>query len=377
MSVTLRVHGALVSASGRAALLHDLVGQPAALRRVAEDAVLGRALRAVADAVDGGPLLLSGMGASLYAADVTAAALRSDGLEAWTLPASELAHHVSGLRDVPLVLISQSGASAELSRVVEARGAAAPVWCVTLNPALALDGVTPLVLPGALEQGYAATRSFTSTLVGLERLRSALGGPPLDTEAAVASVENGVATLRAPMAAAARSLGGVGALVVTARGALKGVAAYGALIAMELAALPASALDAGLLRHGPIEAFGPRFGVVALRAADAVASLTGSLARTAQAYGSPTLLLDAEGLGNGGADDVVLGNARLARGALGVATGGTDPPVAQRLRFPAGDELATWLGASVALQWLAIGLAEVRGRVPGEETRGSKVTLEE
>lgn len=366
-----------MSGSGRAALLYDLQSQPAALRRVAEDAVLGQALRTVSEAVDGGPLLLSGMGASLYAADVAAAALRADGLQVWTLPASELAHHAAGLRDVPLLLISQSGASVELARVVATRGPAAPVWCLTLNPALALDGVAPLVLPGGSESGYAATRSFTSTLVGLARLRAELGGPLVDADAAVASVAGGVDALREPMAAAARALGGVGAIVVTARGALKGVAAYGALITMELAALPAFALDAGLLRHGPIEAFGPGFGVVALRAADAVASLTGSLARTARAYGSPTLLLDADGL-----DDAEAG--RLAR-----AAGASDPepfdPVThsavasavQRLRFPDGDELASWLGASVALQWLAIGLAEARGRVPGEGTRGSKVTLEE
>ena len=377
MSVTLWVHGALVSELGRAALLHDLQGQPAAVRRVAEDAVLGQALRAVAEAVDGGPLLMSGMGASLYAADVAAAALRADGLQVWTLPASELAHHVSGLRDVPLVLISQSGASVELARVVAARGAGAPVWCLTLNPALALDGVTPLVLPGALEQGYAATRSFTSTLVALARLRAELGGPPVDADAAVASVEGGVDALREPMAAAARSLGGVGALVVTARGALKGVAAYGALIAMELAALPASALDAGLLRHGPIEAFGPGFGVVALRAADAVAPLTGSLVRTAQAYGSSTLLLDADGLDDAEADRWARAEAASDPGRFAPVARGADASVTQRWRFPAGDELASWLGASLALQWLAIGLAEARGRVPGEGTRGSKVTLVE
>ena len=331
----------------------------------------------MAQAVAGGPLLLSGMGASLYAADVAAAALRADGLQAWTLPASELAHHAHGMRDVPLVLISQSGASVELARVVATRGAGAPVWCLTLNPALALDGVAPLVMPGGLESGYAATRSFTSTLVGLARLRAELGGPFVDADAAVASVESGVDALREPMSAAARGFDGVGALVVTARGALKGVAAYGALIAMELAALPAFALDAGLLRHGPIEAFGPGLGVVALRAADAVASLTGSLARTAQGYGSPTLLLDADGLDDAEAGRRTRAEAASDPGRFAPVARGADASGAQRWRFPAGDELANWLGASLALQWLAIGLAEARGRVPGEGTRGSKVTLEE
>ena len=331
----------------------------------------------MAQAVAGGPLLLSGMGASLYAADVAAAALRADGLQVWTLPASELAHHTTGVRDMPLVLISQSAASVELARVVATRGAGAPVWCLTLNPALALDGVAPLVMPGGLESGYAATRSFTSTLVGLARLRAELGGPFVDADAAVASVESGVDALREPMSAAARGFGGVGALVVTARGALKGVAAYGALIAMELAALPAFALDAGLLRHGPIEAFGPGFGVVALRAADAVASLTGSLARTAHFHESPTLLLDADGLDDEEAGRWPVGEGAFHPGRFDPATRGADTSVALRWRFPAGDGLATWLGASLALQWLAIGLAEARGRVPGEGTRGSKVTLEE
>jgi glutamine---fructose-6-phosphate transaminase (isomerizing) len=345
--------GATGGGGGRAALLRDMAAQAGAIRALARQETLAHDVAELAEAVgEEGPVLLSGMGASLYAAEVVAAAWRGDGVQAWTLPASELAHHVPRTWGGPLVLVSQSGASAEVVRVAQTLPRRVAPWCLTLNPSFDLAGVRPIVLPGDLERGYAATRSFTTTLAALAMVRAATLGARIDLDAAAAAIDMAIPAAREPMAAAAADVAGCESFVVTARGPLKGLAAYGALIAMELAALPASSLDAGLLRHGPVEALGPRYGVVALRAADAVAPLIGAIVGLAARHGSPSVLLEEAGIGD-------------------------RPGARHRHRVAAGDAVGGWLALAVTLQSLAVALAEARGRVPGEGTRGSKVTVEE
>jgi glutamine---fructose-6-phosphate transaminase (isomerizing) len=351
--------------AAREALWSDVGSQGAALREVSAERRLVREMAVLGGSVAAyGRVLLSGMGASLYACDVAAAAMRPHGVQALTVPASELAHYGPRGWEAPIVMVSQSGASAEVLRVAEALHGKESLWCLTLNADARVPGVRSVVMPGGTEVGYAATRSFTTTVAALGLLISALTEERLDVPAAAALVDRALERSLAPttlgaapaLADAAATLASVGALVTTARGPLVGLAAYAALIYMELCGTPAFALEAGMLRHGPVEAFGPGLGLVAFRTADHVAPLTGALVSSAHGFGSPSVVIETEGL----ADEIELDH---------------------RLRIPGGRQSSSPLEACLALavpyQVLALAAADACGRTPGANTRGSKVTTRE
>jgi fructoselysine-6-P-deglycase FrlB-like protein len=94
--------------------------------------------------------------------------------------------------------------------------------------------------------------------------------------------------------AAADKLAGCDSIVFSGRG-LRGLAEGAALGVMELARIPAYALEGGQFRHGPLEILGPKVGVVIVRADEPAAALCDDLARQTVEAGSPTVLLDASG----------------------------------------------------------------------------------
>jgi fructoselysine-6-P-deglycase FrlB-like protein len=199
----------------------------------------------------------------------------------------------------------------------------------------------------------ALARSLAPAVDGASTSRSSPGRVAAAYQFAADQAPAGPA---AALAEAAATLAGVDTLVTTARGPVTGLAAYAALILMELCGTPAFALEAGMLRHGPIEAFGPTLGLVAFRTADRVAPLTGALVSSAHGFGCPSVVIETDGID----DDVALDH---------------------RLRIPAGNQSTSALEACLALavpfQVLALATADARGRTPGANTRGSKVTTEE
>ena len=355
-------HGPLhepAGAGGYRALLDDMNRQGAALRSLTTDRAFEGALSLLATAVvSRWSVVFSGVGASLHAADVIAARFRSHGLAAWTINAADLVHHVPELHRAPLVLISQSGESVEVVKAARVHAGRSPTWCLTLNPKATLSDVSMLVMPGGGERGYAATRSFTTTLAVGEMLQAACAlevgnttdAPAVDLVAAASDVEQAGPELEAGIRSVVGRLSAAATLLFTGRGALAGIAQYGALITMELARRPAFALESAMVRHGPIEAFGPDLALVALRRPDGVESLVTGLVALARDHGSPTALVHA-------------GRPPEAQ-----------PPHPPDVVAPARSSFGALLVHCVAMQHLAIALTEARGLVPGEATRGTKVT---
>ncbi len=64
---------------------------------------------------------------------------------------------------------------------------------------------------------------------------------------------------------------------------------------MELARLPALALEGGQLRHGPMEMLSGRVGVILLRAPGPSAALTPALAAACVGAGCPVVVFDVSG----------------------------------------------------------------------------------
>jgi glucosamine--fructose-6-phosphate aminotransferase (isomerizing) len=335
-------------------LWREIRGQPDAVRRVLDDPDLRSGLAALAAQVRaGGELLLSGMGASLHAAEAVASLLRAQGVRAWTLPTSELLHFGAALPPGPLLLISQSGASAEIVRLLERRRDG--VHGLTLDPGAPLAARGGLVMPGGPERAFAATRSFTSTIAALAMLARELGAP-VDLDGMPAALQRALdeEDRVAPLVEAYQ---GSTALFFTGRGPLHGLANYAALLIMEMCRLPAAGLEAAQLRHGPLEVGRPELAVTAFAADGATRDLILRLARDVAATGARSVLLDAS---RGDAADGGESDAKVLRWPLEA--------------LPEADAVAP---LAVVVQLAAYRLARARGIAPGVPLRSSKVTREE
>lgn len=355
-----KVPGRSTEFDGVGELKREIAGQPDAVAATLADAALERYLDRLAGAVhESGELLVTGMGASLHCGLVLAEVLRERGIRAWALPASDLLHYGELLEVEPVLILSQSGASAEVERLLARAGGrgrgerGTRVEGLTLDPASPLGAAGAGVIPGGVERAFAATRSFTTTVAALYGLATRLG-VTIDLGALPGSLRPALEAPRVEEAAA--HLAGASTIFVTGRGPLHGLAEYVALMLMELTRVPCAALESAQLRHGPLEAAGEQLAVIALAAHGGSGGLVRKLAQELVGDGSPVVLLDA------GLEPGEGGGSRTAPFTIGL---------------PMANEVAAVLPLAVCAQRLAVALAEARGIRPGVPLRSSKVTREE
>ena len=234
--------------------------------------------------------MFAGCGSSRHAAEVAAVWFRRRGIEAEARPATELADGVDGFGGEGvgevLVGVTQSGATGSLLRLFErARDAGARCVAVTNeaeSPAAELADLAVVTHAGP-ERAIPATKSFTSALAALRML----GSEAPAASGAVNAIEAGLR--RAEEAAAFAERGAEGPWVFAGEGALRPLAAEGALKMVETAAVPALAIPSGELAHGPRALLSGRTPVVLLsERAEPGASEARSLAAAAEA-GAPVL----------------------------------------------------------------------------------------
>lgn len=216
-----------------------LASRPAALRQATES--LGTTRRA----------LLLGMGASHFVNQIAAARLRVRGIDAVAVTLTEQLSTPLPTTGKTVILVSQSGDSGEVVRYLADRGDLSHHIGLSLSADSALSRSVPTILAaGGRESGFAATRSFTLSLVLYSMILDGLGADPAedgydpDREAQVhENLETVLGTIRP----------GRRSMVYTGRGMFDGLAAMAALGSMELGRVPALSLEGGQLRHGPIE----------------------------------------------------------------------------------------------------------------------------
>jgi fructoselysine-6-P-deglycase FrlB-like protein len=290
-----------------------------------------------------GRVLMLGMGASHFANRMCEPAYRALELDAVAVPLSEAIYAPFPDQARVTLLVSQSGASGEVSKYLEHFGNRERQFGLTLEPGSPLaKGLPSLVAHGGGERGFAATRSLLLTLAmhacilealgASDDIRAALRGPVPNVEAALGTI----ATSRT--------------LIYSGREHLQGLAEVCALHTAELARVPALALEGGQFKHGPLELLEPSFGVILLRASGPTASLTESLVRTSQRAGIIPVVFDASG------------EASL----LGTVT----------VRIAQTRGLAGAIAAMLPLQAFVIGLARQRVEHVAEPRFSSKITAE-
>lgn len=290
--------------------------------------------------------VFAGAGSSRHAAEVAAVWFRRRGIEAEAHPATELADGVGGGGGAGRVLVgvTQCGATGSLLRLFEREGEAGTLRIAVTNeagsPAAELADLAVVTRAGP-ERAIPATKTFTSALavfrmLGAEAAGESGGQAPVDGTRAVGAIEAGLG--RAEEAAAFAERSAEGPWVFAGEGALRPLAAEGALKMLETAAVPALSIPSGELAHGPRALLNERTPVVVLsERAEPGASEARSLAAAAEA-GAPVL--------------------RIAPGP---------PPAAFRrdgfAQFDCGTavELAPFFAAPV-VQWLALYAGAALGR---------------
>lgn len=358
------------AARQRDLFLTEILGQPGALRRA------GRAVVEQADRLDALGLtwrgrrrvVLTGMGSSYDACHALATALAGEGVMATMVNAAELLHFRTAALgpDDLLLIVSQSGESAEVVRLVErlrARDDRPFLAAVTNGLANPLATRADLAIDtwAGPERGP-STMTFAATLVVLTAIGRVLGGagtPDVDgiagrtardAEAAAAAAARLLAAPEEQAAALERWLDGRRMLTALGRGVARAAAEMGALTLKEAAGFPAESLETADFRHGPLELVGPDLAVALFDLERQTDHLDRSLA--------------AELVGAGAA-------------VLFVGPGGGAPEGAESVAI---DHLARVIAPAVALvplQLLAWRLAVTGGRRPGEFTVASKVTTRE
>jgi glutamine---fructose-6-phosphate transaminase (isomerizing) len=343
----------------------EIAGQPDALRRSADAAVEQvPALRGIGPRARG-TLVFSGMGSSYDACYPSVTALAGVGIPALMIDAAELLHFrlaTLGAGDL-LILVSQSGESAETVRVADAfraRGDAPVLVAVTNGAANSLASLADVSLDtrAGIETGP-STMTFAASLVILAALgRTLAGDEPTAAAGTVAREAERVASsiehLLGDHPDLADRIGRWHAerptTVLLGRGGARAAAEMGALTLKEAVGMPVESLQAAQFRHGPLELAGPDLAAIVIATEPETVELDLALASELAELGSAVLVVSERGDG--------------PPNALGVGIGRLDRALS------AG-------AAIVPTQLLAWRLAALRGRDPGAYMHASKVTTHE
>jgi glucosamine--fructose-6-phosphate aminotransferase (isomerizing) len=344
----------------------EISAQPAAIRRAAaglHDQL--PALRRVPAVRNGRQLVFTGMGGSYDTCYAPVTALASGGITGVMVDSAELLYFrrptLTG--GTLLVVVSQSGESAEVVRLIEAldRDGRRPfIVAVTngLTNTLARSANVALDSRAGQEMGPSSL-TFGAALVVLAALARVLSGQAADealadvdgaAEAAAEAVEGALRIADDRCARLREWLGERPILTLLARGAGRAASEMGALTLKEAARFPAEAMESAQFRHGPLELAGRDSAVMLMATEPATREVDSRLA-----------------------DDLVKAGAAVMQ----ISCEGAPPPGAEGISLGPVDRLLAAAPAIVPVQLLAWRLAVDRGFDPGTYTRGAKITMHE
>ncbi len=216
-------------------------------------------------------IVLSGMGASLFACQAFPYELARRALDVVALETAELLYFTPVVldRDTAVLLVSRSGESVEaikLLHVIRECGAAVVGVMNVPDSTLAANADRALILGSPPDQ-MVAIQTYTGTVAVLALLGAAMAG---DLDRASAELATTAELLKqfVPSSVASRAdwddlLGTEGPLYILGRGPSLGTVAEGVLLIHETAKASAVGMSVAQFRHGPVEVVDSRFqGVV-------------------------------------------------------------------------------------------------------------------
>lgn len=337
--------------------LNDILDQPSAVAKT-YDALKLKRIGLIENIFASGRyqhMLLTGMGASLYALYPLQISLIEHGIHADVVETSELTHYIPSLLTPQTILVaaSQSGESAEIIQLMElANEKRIPTIGITNTPNSTLTNrSSEVVLTQAGEEHTVSCKTYVATLTALYWLGAQLiRGPANQKIKKIAQVPQLIARYldrwQDHVSFFIDRLSMVKELFITGRGPSLAAARTGALIIKESARFPAEGLSCASFRHGPMEMALP----------DVMVAIYEGHAKTAH-------------LNQKLVEDVV----HLSGRAMYICE--NDAPDA--LHLPLCDGLFRPLLEILPAQMISLALASIQGIKPGVFERASKVTTVE
>jgi glucosamine--fructose-6-phosphate aminotransferase (isomerizing) len=338
--------------------LRDVLDQPRALERTLARLEASRALEDIARRLRGGVrprVVLTGMGSSYLGLVPLHLRLVEADLFPVTVEASELLHYQRRLlgEGALLVLLSQSGRSAEIVRlleVVRGRGVVTIAVTNTARSPLAREA-TAVVLTEAGEEATVSCKTYLAAQVALAWLGEVLAGGDRDAaRAALALTVPGVAAYlaswRAHVEWLAERLDGVRAVYYTGRGPSLAAAGAAGLITKESTHRPSEGMSGAAFRHGPMEMLDAGVFLLAFAGAARTRAL----------------------------DEALVADVRGAGARAFLAAEDAPEPA---LRLPAVPELARPVVELLPVELITLAIAALDGREAGRFERVAKVTATE
>jgi glucosamine--fructose-6-phosphate aminotransferase (isomerizing) len=294
------------------------------------------------------------MGSSFHGLHPLHLRLVDAGLPATMVESSELLHYQQRLleTDTLLVLVSQSGRSVEIVRLLEIAGGRVETLAVTNTADSPLaEGATSCVLTHAGEEATVACKTHLATQTALVWLGTLLaGGDPEETravlETTIPAVRGYLERWRVHVEELAGRLGGVRAVYYAGRGPSLGTVCSAGLITKEATHRPSEGLGSAAFRHGPMEMLDDGVFVLVFAGEDRTRALNESLVGDVRATGARAFLV---------AED-----AELAA-----------------LRLPAVPSLARPVVEMLPVEMLTLAIPALDGREAGTFHVGGKVTTTE
>jgi len=278
------------------AYFRDILDQPRALEQTLSKLQSSPSLEAIERHLVEGwyqRVVLTGMGSSYHALHPLHLRLVQAGIPAIMVDSSELLHYQRRVLEerTLLVLVSQSGKSAEIVRLLEATRGRLETLGVTNTPdsPLAQD-TTAVVLTDAGEEAAVACKSYLATQVALAWLGTVLVGGNLDRArsdltGSVPLVEAYLESWRAHVDELAPLLDGVRAVYYVGRGPSLAAVGSAGLITKEATHLPSEGMGSAAFRHGPLEMLNDKVFVLAFAGEERTRSLNEALVSDIRAAG--------------------------------------------------------------------------------------------
>ncbi len=304
----------------------------------------------------GKKIIITAMGASLFASIPFQYFLCSFGLDAVAIEAGELLHYLNNVwKGSVVLLVSRSGESVEIAKLLEKMKGKVPIIGVTNEPLSQLSRSADVSLSTAsLNDEMVAIQTYTGTLLTLHLLGNLIAG---SFDAAAEEVRTLLPSFASLVEASMKTLTSWDTFLsplatpyLLARGPSLASAHEGALLFHEVAKSPAIAMPIASFRHGPVEVVDQNFRGFVFAPQGPTRDLNLSLA-----------------------DDLVqfCGEIRL------IGPSGSQVRDARWCDLPSISETLAPLFEIVPLQAAAFQLAVLRGIVPGSFRYAPQVAVDE
>ena len=244
-------------------------------------------------------VVFTGMGSSLFAAYPAQAYLSSVGIRSVAWETAELLHHHLKFLgpDVLLVIVSQSGETVEVLRLLESLPRKIGFVAIANVEQSMLARRAKLLLPMmAGHQTSVSTKTYTCAVAVLMYLAFAIARKPvhaltLALKEAIEEMEKLLDRAEVIIPPAAEFFDRPPYLALMARGADLASAHQGALMFKEVVRLGAEGMSAGQFRHGPIEIVNPIHRYIVFARDGKTAQLLTKLADDIRAHGGRVVLI--------------------------------------------------------------------------------------